>query len=327
MRNGLTRWSSEQSLSALVGGGALLCMALLVGGAKSCQTIAPTEPMCMVPIDCVGLPHLDCGGNWSCGDSMCNWICGLDTMDCLTSADCLNGDECAPSLCEPCAPDTTCPPCTGTCVEPPPIEGQCAADGDCTLDQICIVDCPVCPGDAASCPPCTGTCIDDPKKFYDCEEDDDCEDWETCEIAMCANVPCDKSSDNCPESNQCWGLCTAQPLAAGQCYIDDDCDDGMGCDDSACKKGPPCKGDNCPPCVGACLPEKPAKECIITGCSGQICADQPMNSDCAWLPKYACFKLTTCEVLANDQCGWVETSAFLQCLDQAEASGKPIPAG
>jgi len=161
-------------------------------------------------------------------------------------------------------------------------------------------------------------CINDPMKAYNCEDNEDCADWETCEIVMCSNVPCDPSKEDCSAAKQCWGVCTALPLPPGSCIDDTDCDSDMVCQDNDC---PPCNGKKgkgndsaCPPCYGTCAPNNSAPTCVISGCSSQICAAEVMNSTCEWLPYYACFKLTTCEVLPDGTCGWVENDAYTQCL-------------
>lgn len=59
--------------------------------------------------------------------------------------------------------------------------------------------------------------------------------------------------------------------------------------------------------------------CVVGGCSGQLCvaAGGPgMISTCEWLPHYACFQRSTCEVQANGKCGWTESAAFKSCMTQ-----------
>jgi eight-cysteine-cluster-containing protein len=55
--------------------------------------------------------------------------------------------------------------------------------------------------------------------------------------------------------------------------------------------------------------------CVVSGCSGQICASSPMDSDCQWLEEYACLKLSECGLFGADgECAWLETPAYLDCL-------------
>lgn len=58
----------------------------------------------------------------------------------------------------------------------------------------------------------------------------------------------------------------------------------------------------------------PAVECRKTGCSGQICADEDMASDCMFRPEYACYRTATCERQPDGKCGWTQTPALTQCL-------------
>ncbi|MBI3073229.1 MAG: hypothetical protein HYY84_14035 [Deltaproteobacteria bacterium] len=54
--------------------------------------------------------------------------------------------------------------------------------------------------------------------------------------------------------------------------------------------------------------------CVKTGCSGQICADQPMFSTCEWRPEYACYRNATCERQTDGTCGWTNTPGLRSCL-------------
>ena len=57
-------------------------------------------------------------------------------------------------------------------------------------------------------------------------------------------------------------------------------------------------------------------ECIITGCSSQICAEEPTSSDCAYLDWYACFQYSECGNYGLEgNCSWLTTDSFLDCLD------------
>ena len=54
--------------------------------------------------------------------------------------------------------------------------------------------------------------------------------------------------------------------------------------------------------------------CVVSGCSGQICSDKEMVSTCEYRPEYACYKSGTCELQTNGQCGWTQTSTLSACL-------------
>jgi eight-cysteine-cluster-containing protein len=65
-------------------------------------------------------------------------------------------------------------------------------------------------------------------------------------------------------------------------------------------------------CYGYC---EPPNNCVTTGCSGQICAAEPVNSTCEWLEWYTCLELTQCGPYGiGDTCMWEENDACLQCL-------------
>lgn len=55
--------------------------------------------------------------------------------------------------------------------------------------------------------------------------------------------------------------------------------------------------------------------CVVTGCSGQICADADVASTCEWTEAYACYqKFGTCGRDAAGQCGWEHTAELDACL-------------
>lgn len=56
------------------------------------------------------------------------------------------------------------------------------------------------------------------------------------------------------------------------------------------------------------------KACIKTGCSQQICADEPMMSTCEWRPEYECYRKARCERQANGKCGFTMTPELTACL-------------
>lgn len=58
--------------------------------------------------------------------------------------------------------------------------------------------------------------------------------------------------------------------------------------------------------------------CVISGCSGQICAGEEMMSTCEFLPEYACYKDAVCERQASGQCGWTMSDELNSCLDNAK---------
>lgn len=57
--------------------------------------------------------------------------------------------------------------------------------------------------------------------------------------------------------------------------------------------------------------------CIVTGCSGQVCADEEVVTDCAYRPEYACYQGAICERQQDGECGWTQTEELDQCLSAA----------
>ena len=73
-------------------------------------------------------------------------------------------------------------------------------------------------------------------------------------------------------------------------------------------------------------PKEPPKEvvetgrerggCMITGCSGQVCADGDVITTCEYKSEYACYEQAVCERQSNGQCGWTLTAAVGRCLQE-----------
>jgi hypothetical protein len=62
----------------------------------------------------------------------------------------------------------------------------------------------------------------------------------------------------------------------------------------------------------------PAKPCVRTGCSGQVCADGDRITTCEFRAEYACYRNAECGRQPDGACGWTPTPELLQCI----ASGK-----
>lgn len=59
----------------------------------------------------------------------------------------------------------------------------------------------------------------------------------------------------------------------------------------------------------------PETPCVVTGCSGQLCADEDTATDCAWTDAYACYgDYGTCERDDVGVCGWRQTDELIECL-------------
>ncbi|RME21886.1 MAG: hypothetical protein D6806_13875, partial [Deltaproteobacteria bacterium] len=91
-----------------------------------------------------------------------------------------------------------------------------------------------------------------------------------------------------------------------------------------CQGGP--SGQGC--CEGRCVPAE--SQCIVTGCSGQVCAPQPVNTTCEWRPEYECLGYSNCTIVQRDDgtvgCGWEQTPEFLECMAQFENGGNQCQA-
>lgn len=68
------------------------------------------------------------------------------------------------------------------------------------------------------------------------------------------------------------------------------------------------------PQIGDIVPE-PVTRCVISGCSGEVCADikDPVNSICLYQEGYACLKYAKCELQKSGGCGWTYTDEYRSC--------------
>lgn len=65
-----------------------------------------------------------------------------------------------------------------------------------------------------------------------------------------------------------------------------------------------------------------ADKCIVTGCSGQVCADREVITTCEWREEYACYRTAKCERQPDGQCGWTSTEELKTCLAKAQAPAR-----
>jgi uncharacterized protein DUF6748 len=56
------------------------------------------------------------------------------------------------------------------------------------------------------------------------------------------------------------------------------------------------------------------KPCIKTGCSNQVCSDEPVATTCEFRPEYACYQKAACERQADGNCGFTKTAELTECL-------------
>lgn len=61
-------------------------------------------------------------------------------------------------------------------------------------------------------------------------------------------------------------------------------------------------------------------DCLRTGCSGQICAGEPVVTTCEWRDEYACYRESYAQCACiNGSCGWAPNPDLLECISQAQA--------
>lgn len=147
---------------------------------------------------------------------------------------------------------------------------------------------------------------------------------------MCHSTPA-KPSHACVTPQDCEGLphvmcvgewqcvqgecryeCEQTPVG---CHSNADCPEGQHCSvsDGDCQSDPTCP--MCDVCYGECVPDK--QECVRSGCSGEVCAAEPVFTICLWQDWFACLKLTRCGAFApGGACGFEPNQAFLDCLAQ-----------
>jgi len=63
--------------------------------------------------------------------------------------------------------------------------------------------------------------------------------------------------------------------------------------------------------------------CIVTGCSGQICAEDEVTTTCEFRSEYACYQNAICERQSDNQCGWTQTTGLLACIADLSADTTP----
>lgn len=227
------------------------------------------------------------------------YVCVPDQVACASDCDCDPSLACNDGVCQRMGRMNLC----GL--------DECTSNADCADDEYCKIDYtqPVC--DCVNCP-CAiprGTCEPRPE-VRTCDDDADCQDGEYC---GCGSDP------NCPMCDVCLFQCMPRPHD-GSCDSDAECPAGQQCNFYYPPCAPPPDESDfalppaCEP-IGVCEDVRP-QGCVVTGCSGQICAAQEMASTCEWHDYYQCYRLAICDYGADGACGWQKTDAFVECMER-----------
>jgi len=255
---------------------------------------------------CVGcLADADCPGDLVCASEL--HLC----VECLEDEDCGEGGQCdeEKNVCIECVDDADCAypeaPCAfatcmdGECVTGSVPDGMPCNDGDpCSMDDQC--DDGECVGGETD-PACVPTGCEDAPDGEPCNDGDPCTLDDLCIGGECVGGAIT------PE-------CAEQDLDGdGFTPSEGDCDDA---DPSVHPEAPEVCGDFTDNDCDGEIDEDCQEECVVSGCSGEICATEEMASDCMWLPEYECLKFSVCGNFAeNGGCGWLETDEYLACLE------------
>lgn len=305
----------------------------------------PPPPGCQDDSDCG--PGQYCATDAGCPPCPPNAMCGAceaagqcidmppPTEECLSENDCGSGEYCDFSECDyscGCEPDQDCdcpelmPFCYGQCKPYDKPKPECSQDSDCGPNAYCeliVCESCVCADGAEDCDcapmACWGYCVElpPPPPPEGCWDDSDCPSGQTCQ---CTADP------SCPMCDVCYMQCmpTTKPETCGS---DADCAAGESCEGPVCLMW--CAEDD-PNCCGGgvCVEKSEPNECVASGCSGEICAPQPVDSICIWQDWYECLQFSSCEPNPSG-CGWVQNDELAACLEKYIGQGgdgsTPVP--
>lgn len=254
--------------------------------------------------------------------------------------ECLSDQECGPNghcntqdycLTPPwCTAGMPCPAvCYGLC-EAGPADGTCSDTMPCPAGQQCDLQvcegCTCVPGQDCSCADtmnCYGTCSD-VGPAYNCGADSDCKAGYYCAYEVCSGCACPAGVPDCDCAIEpaCKGYCKVATPEPTYCWDSAECPAGQICQaDAMTPAAIPCTPENCgdpvPPLPPGICVDAPTGKCQVSGCSGQICAPEPMASTCEWQPWYACYKLAKCGAYGADgACGWSDNDEFVACMKE-----------
>lgn len=80
-------------------------------------------------------------------------------------------------------------------------------------------------------------------------------------------------------------------------------------------------------CIWECEKE-PAEcsedsDCVVSGCSSQVCSTEEVTTTCEWREEYGCLRLSNCGCIEG-KCAWEETAGYLSCLEGG-GNGSTVP--
>lgn len=58
--------------------------------------------------------------------------------------------------------------------------------------------------------------------------------------------------------------------------------------------------------------------CVISGCSSQVCASEPVITDCEYEAEYICFGQAMCEKQDDGQCSWTISDEVGECVQKMQ---------
>jgi eight-cysteine-cluster-containing protein len=291
---------------------AVTCEANYCGGCNAEFYDASGFAVCQLESECQS--DADCPGEW-CRQAAGGSGTEDPRYECVPFVN--EGDWCEgftpPEFFERCAPGLICDTpdliadASGICRAP------CQSDADCDEAEYCASD--------ASCDS-DGQC----EISLDCSlagnsfSHPDCVGYGTCDIVEGCGWTCGD-----PACVDLWGYefgnCDAV-LGWGNL--------GRGCREVSGCSSPVPLFESQATCEAACSSAPPActsdDECAATGCSGQVCAAEPVLTTCEFRPEYACFQdpaITSCGC-NEGQCAFAPTPELAACIEEATADPEPI---